>query len=71
METKSSIIKCHKCRHILLNGYKEKNVNKCDPKKCSSYNLRNFIYLDDDEVPDWIKIKVEEEEWTKVKWTHL
>ncbi|CAG9783026.1 unnamed protein product [Diatraea saccharalis] len=58
-------IKCHKCRHVLLYGF-DYSVNNC-PQKCNSYNVHNFIFLDDNKIPEWIKFKIEEENWTKGK----
>lgn len=67
----AGVIKCHKCRHVLVKDLLIV-VNRsaiCDPLKCSSYNLNSFVYLSDDKLPDWIKSKVEEEQWTKGKIT--
>jgi E3 ubiquitin-protein ligase RNF180 len=66
MQTDLGLIKCHKCRHVLINELKN-YVQVCDLQMCSSYNLRNFIYVPEDQLPDWIKSKVEEEQWTKGK----
>lgn len=63
----SDIIKCHKCRHVLVEDMSEKLNIICDPTVCSSYNIRNFIHVQEDKLPLWIKSKIEEEQWTKGK----
>lgn len=64
-DIKSGVIKCHKCRHILLNMISTYN-SSCN-EKCESYNPKCFIYLLEDQLPAWIKKKVDEEQWTKGK----
>lgn len=62
------VVKCHKCRHILFdNSYILDNSVTCDPKQCASYDMKRFIYMREDNVPVWIKDKIEKEEWTKGK----
>lgn len=65
----TGMIKCHKCRHVLLEDLSVvcNNNASCDLKKCCSYNINSFLYLAEDKLPDWIKTKVEEELWTKGK----
>lgn len=64
----NSKIRCQKCRHVLLN-YPVFNMTEsiCNAQNCNSYNERNFIHLQDDKLPLWIKAKIESEEWTKGK----
>lgn len=65
---KNSSIKCQKCRHVLLEDARETNNNYgCDVKNCSSYSLQNIIYLIEEKLPKWIRLKVENEQWTKGK----
>lgn len=64
----SKPIKCHKCRTILFQDTCILDSSlTCDPDKCDSYNIKRFIYISEDKVPDWIKQKIEEEQWTKGK----
>ncbi|KAJ0181175.1 hypothetical protein K1T71_003260 [Dendrolimus kikuchii] len=61
-----SVIKCHKCRSVLLDmSTVTNNYTTCDQQKCNSYNLSNFIFVSEDNLPDWIRRKVETEQWTK------
>ncbi|CAH2267207.1 jg2935 [Pararge aegeria aegeria] len=60
-------VKCHKCRQVLLSDLSATyNKSRCKDT-CSSYNRNNFIYLLEDHLPAWIKVKIEEEQWTKGK----
>lgn len=60
-------IKCHKCRQVLLLDLSAAyNKGPCSDI-CASYDPKKFIYLVEDQLPDWIKTKVEEEQWTKGK----
>ncbi|CAH2099926.1 unnamed protein product [Euphydryas editha] len=59
-------VKCHKCRHILLEDMNGTYTSVCS-KSCASNNNKNFVYLVEDNLPAWIKQKVEEEQWTKGK----
>ncbi|KAI5634803.1 hypothetical protein NE865_12521 [Phthorimaea operculella] len=59
-------IKCHKCRHILLEDITRVYNNSAD-HPCDSYDIKKFIYLVEDKLPDWIKQNVEAENWTKGK----
>lgn len=67
MENVHNIIRCQKCRHILLHDYTPYICGNCDHGKCDSYDTRNFIHLAEDTLPDWIKSKIVEEQWTKGK----
>lgn len=64
MET-NPVIKCHKCRHILTDANVTNTVG-C-PAACTSYDIKQFIYLLEEKLPNWIKLKIEEEQWTKGK----
>lgn len=64
----SKVIKCHKCRQILFEDTCiVDNSLTCDPKTCDSYNIKRFIYISEEKAPDWIKEKIENEQWTKGK----
>lgn len=64
----SKVLKCHKCRQILLEDTCViDSVITCDPKICDSYEPKNFIYIKEELAPAWIKEKVEQEQWTKGK----
>uniref|UniRef100_A0A1E1VXE5 E3 ubiquitin-protein ligase n=1 Tax=Pectinophora gossypiella TaxID=13191 RepID=A0A1E1VXE5_PECGO len=60
-------IKCHKCRHILLDDINKIYSSEVIHSECDSYDIKKFIYLLEDNLPIWIKLKVEEEQWTKGK----
>lgn len=61
-------IRCHKCRHVLVENmdFAAMNNRPCD-SSCPSYDKTSFIHLLEDKLPDWIKVKVEQEQWTKGK----
>lgn len=59
-------VKCHKCRHIVLENMNDAYKIICS-ESCASYGNKNFIYLLEDKLPTWVKQKVEEEQWTKGK----
>ena len=64
----SQAIKCHKCRYTLFDETCILDSSlTCDPTKCESYDIKRFIYVSEDKVPEWIKQKIETEEWTKGK----
>lgn len=65
--TNIDVIKCHKCRNVLLDDISNvtNNSTRCDQQECSSYSLNNFIYIAEDNLPGWIRKKVETEQWTK------
>lgn len=64
----SQVLKCHKCRNILFDDTcLLDSADNCDTKTCASYDIRRFIYISEDKVPDWIKNKIESEDWTKGK----
>lgn len=64
-----STVKCHKCRNVLLDDINKQTVNKslCVPQLCSSFDRKQFIYIAEDFIPNWIKCKIEEEQWMKGK----
>ncbi|CAK1599794.1 unnamed protein product [Parnassius mnemosyne] len=68
LRNNSVVIKCHKCRHVLLNDLNiAHNKQLCDSKGCDNFDVKKFIYLHEDKIPSWIKRKVENEQWTKGK----
>lgn len=68
MSSQTQVIKCHKCRHVLLEQSCVIDSSLiCDPKSCESYDVKKFIYISEDKAPAWITDKVEEEQWTKGK----
>lgn len=62
-------IKCHKCRNILLKDCPKHVIDtfECDPQKCGTFNEKQFIFLSEDQLPSWIKMKIMKEQWTKGK----
>lgn len=64
---KSNAIKCLKCRTKLIDDISLiTNQNfQCDPQKCNSYDIKKVIYLMEDKLPEWIKSRIENEQWTK------
>ncbi|OWR51779.1 hypothetical protein KGM_208087 [Danaus plexippus plexippus] len=61
-------IKCHKCRNILLSDFASIYSSAlCGDQKCSSYSTKNFAFLHEDNLPKWIRLKIEEERWTRGK----
>ncbi|CAG4922427.1 unnamed protein product [Colias eurytheme] len=69
METKKCIVKCYKCRNVLVDDLQTSSPSpECIlDGNCNSYDVKSFIYLLEDKLPEWIKNKVEEEQWTKGK----
>lgn len=68
MEQESKIMKCRKCRHVLLNDLNiTHNLQSCGTKDCASYDLKRFVFVYEDKMPTWIRTKVEDEQWTKGK----
>lgn len=67
----TGVIKCQKCRSVLVEDITIvlNESSSCDPLECSSYSLNSFLYLSEDRLPNWIKTKVEDEQWTKGKIT--
>lgn len=66
IDTTIKPIKCHKCRHILLTDMANTYKSLCDDK-CDSYSSKHFVYLLEDQLPSWIKKKIDEEQWTRGK----
>lgn len=62
-------IKCQKCRNILLIDVNSETLKTkpCDPTNCVSYDEKTLIFLIEEKLPNWVKKKVEEEQWTKGK----
>lgn len=62
------IIRCFKCRHTLLKEADNHHFISpitCDLSECTTKS--NSIHLTEDKLPEWIRQKVEAENWTKGK----
>ncbi|KAF2892713.1 hypothetical protein ILUMI_13461 [Ignelater luminosus] len=69
-----STIKCKKCRHtlldetecqsLLLNAH---NTAVNEDVECSTITDKTLLFLSEDNLPDWVKKSVEEDNWTKGK----
>lgn len=62
-----NVIKCHKCRFILLDDLSlvSNDLSTCGSQDCESYNINKCVYLNEEKLPCWIKIRIENEQWTK------
>lgn len=65
-------VKCRKCRKIIVeDSYDQKRIITCHGIPISNVNVQSctseesVVFLNDDYLPNWIKIKIEEVNWTK------